>query len=471
MRPTRRVPRALLVFLSIASAVAVRPASAQDDRYWRQTYGTEATLLNGAVIGRATDVGTVFYNPAGLADVKDPSILLSGHVYEYEKIAAVGTSPITGEKLAIVQGSIRPAPSFFGGTIPWKALGRHRLGYSVLTRQKGDVRNSFRAAAQLEAGLAQLEFVQFNDMDETWVGPSWAWKASDRLSIGASMFVAVRSQYLRSQITGQTLGTDNAVGQVSAIREFDYDSWRVVPKLGATFDLHPLTLGATVTIPSLRLWGSGSALYNSTSNGIDFDGDGTPDPTFTANLQQEVQSNFKTGAAVGVGAGLDVGRNTTFFLSTEWYADVTPYDVLSTTSFTSQLEGVERTNPLVHSAKSVVNVAAGVRHRFSPSVAGYLSGATDMSAADTSYFLSVSKSVWDLYHIGGGVQLRVSRVELVLGGTYTFGSEDVIVGGPPQSPDLLADPVKFQQKGVRFIVGFQYSFTGNGGAAAPDNGS
>ena len=471
MRTARRVPRALLVSLLVASTLAARPASAQDDRYWRQTYGTEATLLNGAVIGRATDVGTVFYNPAGLADVKDPSILLSGHVYEYEKIAAVGTSPITGEPLAVVQGSIRPAPSFFGGTIPWKALGRHRLGYSVLTRQKGDVRNSFRAAAQLDQSLAQLEFVQFNDMNETWVGPSWAWRATDRLSVGASMFVAVRSQYLRSQITGQTLGAGDAVGQLSAIREFDYSSWRVVPKLGATLDLRPLTLGATVTVPSLGLWGSGSALFNSVSNGIDFDGDGVPDPAFASNLQPDVESNFKSGAAVGFGAGLDVGRSTTLFLSAEWYASVAPYDVLSTSSFTGQLDGEERSNPLVHSAKSIVNVAAGVRHRFSPSVAGYLSGATDRSSADTSYFLSVSKSVWDLYHVGGGVQLRVSRIELVLGGTYTFGSEDVIVGGPPQAPDLVADPVKFQQKGVRFIVGFQYSFTGNGGAAAPDDGS
>jgi hypothetical protein len=470
MHIARRVRCALLVSLSFIACLGVQRALAQDDRYWRQTYGTEATLLNGAVIGRATDVGTVFYNPAGLADVEHPSILLSGHVYEYEKIAAVGTSPVTGEPYAAVGGSIRPAPSFFGGTIPWKALGRHRLGYSVLTRQKGDVRNAFRVAVQLEDDLAQLEFLGTQDLNEVWVAPTWAWKATERLSVGASMFVAVRTHYQRSQITGQSLSDADEVGQLSAIREFDYDSWRIVPKLGATLDLRPVTLGLSVTVPSLGLWGSGSALFNSTSNNIDLDADGAVDATFASNFQEEVQSNFKSGLAVGLGAGIDVGANTTLFLSGEWYDAVGPYDVLSTTPFTGQLDGVERTNPLVHSARSVANFAAGVRHRFSPSVAGYLSGASDLSAADTSYAVSVSKTLWDLYHVGGGVQLRVRLVELVLGAAYTFGSEAVDVSGPPQAPGLVSDPITFKQKGIRFIFGFQYSFRGSGGESAPVDG-
>lgn len=439
---------------------------AQDDRYWRQTYGTEATLLNGAVIGRATDVGTVFYNPAGLADKADASILITGHVYEYDKIGAVGVDPIDGEKEDVAQSALRPAPSFFGGSIPWKNLGRHRLGYSVLTRQQGDFRNTFRTGGQLNGELAQLEYVGNNLMNEVWVAPSWAWKATDRLSIGASMFVAVRGQYLRSQITGQTLDDAGNVGTLSSIREFEYDSWRLVPKLGVTLDLDAVTLGATVTVPSLRLWGSGSALYNSTSSGIDFSGDDVPDPAFASNLQEEVRSNFKSGLAVGLGAGWDVARSTTLFISAEHYARVGPYEVLSTESFEGQLDGETLTNPLVHSSRPVTNVALGVRHRFSPGLAGYLSLASDLSAADTSFSISLSKTLWDLYHLTGGVQFRISRVDLVVGAGYTFGGEEVQVSGPPQAPGLFADPIEFQQRGIRFIFGFQYRFSGGGETAS-----
>jgi hypothetical protein len=438
---------------------------AQDDRYWRNTYGTEATLLSGAVIGRAMDASAAFYNPAGLADVADASILLTGEVYEYNRISAAGTDPINEEPRVVAQGGLSPAPSFFGGILPWRSLGRHRLGYSVLTRQRGDVRNSFRTSGRLDGELVQLEFLGINDGSEVWVAPSWAWRATDRISVGASMFVAIRGQYLRSQVTGQTLDDGGEVAMLSSTREFDYNSWRIVPKLGATLDLHPVAIGATVTLPSLRLWGSGSALYNSTSTGIDFNSDGTPDPAFASNLQEDVRSNFRSGLAVGLGAAWYLARNTTLFVSAEHYARVGPYEVLSTEPFEGQLDGVTRTNPLVHSARPVTNVAVGVRHRFSPTLAGYLSGASDQSAADTSYNVSLSKTLWDLYHLTGGVQFRVSRVELVVGAGYTFGGEAVEVSGPPEAPGLLEDPIEFTQRGVRFIFGFQYAFIGRGRSA------
>ena len=458
----RRFPRIGSLLVGAALTLAAGRLAAQDDRYWRQTYGTEATLLNGAVIGRATDVGTVFYNPAGLAEKADASILITGHVYEYDKISAVGVDPIEGEQENLAQSALRPAPSFFGGSIPWQNQSRHRFGYSVLTRQQGDFRNSFRTGGQLNGELAQLEYVGNNIGNEVWVAPSWAWKATDRLSVGASMFVAVRSQYLRSQFTGQTLSDAGEVGMLSSVREFEYDSWRLVPKLGVTLDLDAVTLGATVTVPSLRLWGSGSALYNSTSTGIDFSGDGVADPTFASNLQEDVRTNFKSGLAVGLGAGWDVASSTTLFISAEHYARVGPYEVLSTESFEGQLDGVTRTNPLVHSSRPVTNVAVGARHRFSPGLAGYLSFASDLSAADTSFSISLSKTLWDLYHLTGGVQFRISRVDLVVGAGYTFGGEEVEVAGPPQAPGLISEPIEFQQRGIRFIFGFQYRFSDAG---------
>ena len=467
MQPIRHACSGLLV----AGALALHTGRvhAQDDRYWRQTYGTEATLLNGAVIGRATDIGTVFYNPAGLATIKDPTILLSGHVYEYEKIGAVGESTVLGEPLAVGNGSIKAAPSFFGGTVPWAALGKHRLGYSVLTRQTGDARIPFRTGADVDAGIVRLEWMGVNDLSEVWVGPTWAWPASERLSIGASIFVAVRSQYLRQQLTGQTLATDGSVGLMSYVREFDYYKWRLVPKLGATYDLGAVTLGATVTLPSVGLFGGGTALYNSTSTGIDFTGDGVPDPTFASSFQKDLPVTFKNGVAAGVGAGIDLSAATTLFISAEWYGPVGPYEVVQGLPFDGQSDGISRTNPLIHQARAIVNGAVGVRHRFSPTLAGYLSGATDFSAADTTFDVSLSKTLWDLYHAGAGAQLRVGRTELVLGLAYTWGGETVGVAGPPQAPDLIPDSVEFTQRGIRLIFGFQYSFSGDGGADTGSN--
>jgi hypothetical protein len=116
----------------------------------------------------------------------------------------------------------------------------------------------------------------------------------------------------------------------------------------------------------------------------------------------------------------------------------------------------------------VVNVAGGVRHRFSPKTSGYLSGATDLSAADTTFSLEISKTLWDLYTFTGGVQLLVGRTELVLGLGYIFGGETVPIDTPPGVPATLLDQVEFSQRGVRAIFGFQYSFgTERGNGAHP----
>ena len=73
------------------------------------------------------------------------------------------------------------APTFFGGTVPFKWLGKHRLGYSVLTRAKADDRFVVRTTRALDvipdaSGDENLasELLLANDMKETWVGLTWA---------------------------------------------------------------------------------------------------------------------------------------------------------------------------------------------------------------------------------------------------------------------------------------------------------
>jgi len=50
----------------------------------------------------------------------------------------------------------------------------------------------------------------------------------------------------------------------------------------------------------------------------------------------------------------------------------------------------------------------------------------------------------------------------VVGAGYTFGGEEVEVAGPPQAPGLISEPIEFQQRGIRFIFGFQYRFSDAG---------
>src|SRR5512145_990276 len=55
---------------------------AQEGHYWSQQYGTRAELLGGAVVGSVMDLSSSYYNPAALALMPDPSVLLSGQALQ-----------------------------------------------------------------------------------------------------------------------------------------------------------------------------------------------------------------------------------------------------------------------------------------------------------------------------------------------------------------------------------------------------
>jgi hypothetical protein len=444
-----------LVLLCLTGAV--QPSLAQDDHYWRNAYGTESTLLNGMVIGRSLDLGALFYNPSGLAEVENAEVVLSAQIFEYSKLKAEGVDEFTGEPLTAGEALLRPAPGFFGGTVPFPFLGRHRVGYSVLTRQQAESRLSVRGSEQVDGQLVQSEYVNDNELNEVWVGLTWAYPLSARWSVGATLFTAVRSQLLRRQVTAQALRSDGSVALASGISEFEYNSWRLVPKLGITYDLSKLTLGATVTVPSLGLWGSGTSLFNATSSGIDIDDDRLPEDQLASNFQDGVASNFLSGLAVGIGGAVDIGQ-TTLFLSSEWFAPRGPTRVLETAPFEAQSTGEALTHDLVLRTSGVVNVGGGVRHRFSPRFAGYLSAATDLSSIDTTARVSVGRTPWDLYHVGVGAKFTVSRLDLIVGLNYTTGGAEVDLDSASGIPVFGAQDLSVRERGIRVLFGFQYGF-------------
>ena len=73
-------------FVLMAAGALAAPVAAQDNHYWTAQFGNRARLLGGAVVGSATDMSAVYYNPGALALVEKPELLLSGTVFQYETL-------------------------------------------------------------------------------------------------------------------------------------------------------------------------------------------------------------------------------------------------------------------------------------------------------------------------------------------------------------------------------------------------
>ena len=128
----RTIKVVLVLQLSLAAA-----ATAQDSHYWTNQFGNRARLLGGAVIGSATDLSAVYYNPGAIALEDDPELLLSANVFQYSRLT-VKDALSPGQDVSSSRFNL--SPSLFAGEIKSEALGDNRVAYAFLTRRESEGR-------------------------------------------------------------------------------------------------------------------------------------------------------------------------------------------------------------------------------------------------------------------------------------------------------------------------------------------
>jgi hypothetical protein len=406
--------------LTAVCAAVPHAARAQDVQYWNATYGTRALLLGGVVIGSSQDISAVFYNPAGLALLERTEVILSGSGYQYSSLSLVNEGGPAG---GVSSSSLDAVPGMFAGEVP-VSLPKSRIAYSVLTRQRYNGRFEARGLS-LDSAL-NVPNLQFSSGDatgeeslsETWVGLTLARLLNAHVSLGITPFVAVRSERARYATVVQALNTSGAAALAMQSRDFDYLNWRLLAKMGLAVQFPKGSLGMTVTTPSLRLFGTGSAGRTST---IVDEGIAASDITRVAtDFQDGVEATYNTPLSVGLGGSYLLG-STRLHVSGEWFASEAAFPVLATQPFTAQSSGQTMTNQVVQEFRSVLNYGVGIEHHFGPKLAAYGSFRTDRAPVPDSSAANSTLSRWDLSHVTGGAAFSWLHADLVLGTDLAFG--------------------------------------------------
>ncbi len=446
-----------LITLTI-STIVIHNLSAQDTHYWNLQYGTRSNLLGGAVIGSVTDMAATYYNPAALALFPTPEILISGKVYQY---SALSLNNGAGPGKDLTSSTIEAAPSLFAGSFTFDWLGDHTLSYSILTRQRmnfgiegrrGGTRD-FDQGEELIAG----ELIANQELSDLWIGLTWAVKLSPNIAIGVTPYLSVRDQKTRKHAYTEILDQLGNVSAAIITQQFEYKNYRLLAKagLGANFD--PLTLGFSITTPSLSLSGSGSSLVNLIKSG-----DGSSEETsYMANYQQDVTARHHLPLAMGIGAGYRLGKHR-LHISAEWYDEVASYNVLDTEDFTAQSSGETITYRVNNELKSVLNYGLGAEFYVNENLGLFISYVTDFSAAVADSRTNLTVSTWDIYHLSAGASLSIGRSEFTLGINYASGSGKV--KGPVNLPEndiknTLVDLLEnsdLNYTRIKFLIGFSF---------------
>ena len=444
----------IYIYFLLSLLLVPYSTNAQENNYWNIQYGTRSTILGGAVIGSVSDLSATFYNPGAIALFPDVKFILSAQIYQLDNYT-IKDGAAEGKDLEY--SSITPSPNFVAFDFDFDFLGDDRLALSVLTRQNTNFEFRTRLIDSLDviesspgkenfAGGVTFE-KKFNDV---WAGITYSTKLNEIFGVGFTGYFAYRSHNSGKQVVLQALKSDGEIASFQEIDNYRFNNLRTLLKMGFGVNLNPLTIGATVTTPSLNIFGSGSAGTHLFASGLDTN-------RFESNYQDEVKSKYNSSWTIGFGAAYTIDKIKLHF-STEWYDAIKKFFVLDTQPFISQSSGEILTNDLTHEAKSIINYGIGIDYFANESLTFSGSVVSDYAASvENSQTNLAPASGFDLIHLAAGSSFKIGKSEITVGAVYSFGSQiiknDVKILPDAGSSIERDSEMKFSR--IKLILGFE----------------
>jgi long-chain fatty acid transport protein len=220
-------------------------AIADEFHYINILVGNRAAGLAGAYTALSDDVEGCYYNPAGIALAPYSGLSASVNTFsESNKIYKNALVDTQGRKLDWEQESSSLLPNFFGITRKIEQ-GMFGLSYavpdSILRRQKQTF-NDIRS--QYPDNPIETFTININDSDKTYLfGPSFAYRLSDSLSIGTTLYVYYRDmEIIRNQVLQFDQGQHYWLNYYKTRQE-----WGLKPIIGAIWEpIDKLALGISL---------------------------------------------------------------------------------------------------------------------------------------------------------------------------------------------------------------------------------
>lgn len=450
--------------LYLVACLLSTSALAQDAHYWTNHYGTEAQMLGGVVIGSIKDLSSTYYNPAAVALSSNPDLFMATDALEF---TIINYREAAGDDLDLRSFNGRAPSSLVAFRVPFKPLDNHQLLFSILTRNTFNFNATGRrvesdiSSEELLRAFFAGELLVRQSVRDDWYGLTWAYTFTPRVALGLTTYISNLTQSGRIQSVSQALTRSEEGGAIIVIDTYGYYNVRLLWKLGLSLNLEPLTLGLTVTTPTLNLFGDGSIFVNSAAINIPTDSTaGMTISSLTSDFQKGLKSHYRSPLSVGLGASYRFPRGV-LHVSAEWFDDVPPFTVLKAQPFKDQSTGEVLDPTLTQELGSVFNVGLGLEHVLDKHVRLFGSISTDRSAIKPDAPGRLSLATWDIFHTTLGSALTFERLDLTLGLGYSFGS-DVFqppVGFPKADEPLdlrPSDPEEVVYRRFRIQFGFAF---------------
>jgi len=425
-----------LFFLSLPIFIQAQPAN-----YWTNSFNTEASLLSGAVVGGNAEITAIFYNPAGISDVVGSRIELNASLFSIEHRKY--KNPL-GKDTKMDNWFFRFYPRFASYLYPSKKYPKLIFQFAVFNRNHTETDIYDRVKIQ----YSELIFENFNEeytglfnlqstYDDYWGSMGIAKKINKHLSIGISLNVSVQSyKYFRTAEanvipTGFPSDTVLIASNWSVYERVKAYNWRFIGKLGVLYKMENWSIGANLTLPSMRLFGSADVNKTISQTNIFYQGSRLDD-YYINEYPEKVYFKMQDPLSVAIGAKLyEPKSKSDFFLTIEYFHKIKNYlsiDAEKTTIGNSHT--ATEFSSYEFGNRSIINFAIGYKKVLSKSL-GFLAG---FRSDFNPYKMGYPENIWsvngftnlnnNLFHLTGGIKFDYKKSSFIVGIQHTYGSKN-----------------------------------------------
>ena len=429
-------------------------------------------LLSNSVIGGVEDLGAVYYNPARLGLITNPSFLISANVYEWNRYKLENAF---GENKNANKSNLGGIPSLIAGSFSLSFLKKHTFAYAVLLRQNFDMNVGYREEVYSDV-IDQFPGEEYfggnmhlrSSAKEQWMSLAWSYPINERLSVGITTNATILDSGKGSNFALEALSQTNDVASYQFTREVTYKHYGLVWKAGMASTFRKTAWGLTFATPVIAIKGKGDYTYDKIISGIDSASTYTDE--YTTNRQSGLSVERRTPISVGLGVTVPVNRSRIHF-SGEWFSAVKNHTILEAKNHVSQSTGDTIRFRLTDRFDDVLNVGIGSEIYMRDEISFYASLCTDFSAVPENLtgfssnqpVTANSTFTANLFHFSGGFMLNLSSVDLTLGATFTGGKQEIArpVNFPSEGEDNIFDTTKtatLEWDRLRFVFSISVPF-------------
>ncbi len=429
-----KVITTLLVLILLQASTEVY---SQYNYYQASQVGAKSSLLGGAVTGFARDNSAIYYNPSGLAFIDNASMSVMGDTYGVEYLFS---SNGAGETHNLRSLSADAHPQIISGILKSKKNPILTVNYAIinkdvsrtfLTKKNSGVYDVIESKPGLENYHSVIE--NFNESREVWAGAGWGYKINDRLGIGFSAFVTVKTQTHREKfdvsIVDYNVNEDYAsfIAGISDYASLDYLNVGLLGKLGISYEFEKLKIGANFTFPKLPVYTTST--YNRSEQLTLYEDSISLKRAF---YQDDMENEYKTPLSIDIGIKYIINKKYSIYLSSTFYAKIDKYKLLEPRPPENNVDELlapadENFNTLYAANKALVNVNAGAEHYLNESITVLAGFHTDFNYIDYDAF-EINEDYmaplyrFNVYHVSGGVEWNKERLSLIIGIRTSIGN-------------------------------------------------